>query len=95
MPVITRRKPAVKVTCWRRSVTLQTLQMMVMSGVVRPADLNPPLSSGRVGFQLPDNPHATPRRESASEQGWLARLFLGRKPQAPWQLGHKESRHNA
>jgi hypothetical protein len=95
MPVTTRRKPAMKVTCWRQAVTLHTLQMMVMSGVVRRADLNPPLSPGRIGFQLPDNPHATFPRESASEQGWLSRLFLGRKAEAPWQFGHKESRHNA
>ena len=60
-------------------MNLRSLQMMVMSGVVRRADLNPPPTPGRKGFQLPDNPQAAFPQESVSEQGWLSRMLLGRK----------------
>jgi hypothetical protein len=82
VPTPIRRKPVVKKPLWRQSMSLLSLQMMVMSGVVRRADLNPPPAAGRKGFQLPDNPHGTFPRESASEQGWLSRILLGRKPHA-------------
>lgn len=74
-----KRKPVAKLPRWKQPVSLRSLQMMVMSGVVRRADLNPPPGGGRNGFQLPDNPHGTFPQESASEQGWLSRILLGRK----------------
>jgi hypothetical protein len=64
----------------RRPLSIGTLQMMVMSGVVRRADLNPPPAPHR--YEPADNPHGASPQESASEQGWLSRMFLGRKPQA-------------
>jgi hypothetical protein len=61
----------------RKPLSLATLQMMVMSGVVRRADLNPPSMPAR--FPAAESPHGTFPQESASEQGWLSRMFLGRK----------------
>lgn len=81
MPATLKRKYAHTPTRWRRPLSQSTLQMMVMSGVVRRADLNPPPVPHR--HQPPDNrPGAFPQ-EAASEQGWLSRMFLGRKAQTP------------
>lgn len=79
MPTPPRRKQTVRLDRVRRPVTLRTLQMMVMSGVVRRADLNPPQPSGRTLSQPADAPRQPFPQESASEQGWLSRLFLSRK----------------
>ncbi len=79
MPLSRRRTPpAVKRGPWPRPLSTGTLHMMmVMSGVVRRADFNPPLLPKR--FEPMDNPHATAPQDSVSEQGWLSRMFLGRK----------------
>jgi hypothetical protein len=71
-----------RLSAWRESMNLRSLQMMVMSGVVRRADLNPRLNHGRRGFQLPDSVQGETLRRAVPEQGWLSRIFLGRKPQA-------------
>jgi hypothetical protein len=74
-----------KVYLWRTPSPLsaRTLEMMVMSGVVRRADLNPPLVPYGMGTQAPENRHGASLQESASEQGWLSRMILGRKPHGP------------
>jgi flagellar P-ring protein precursor FlgI len=59
-----------------------SLQMMVLSGVVRRADHNPP-PTGRKTWTPPDHSRSPAPQQSASEQGWLSRLFLlVRKPSA-------------
>ena len=82
MPTPTRRKTGVKMPARRQPVNLRSLQMMVMSGVVRRADLNPPPAPGRKGFLLPENQQGTFPQESVSEQGWLSRILLGRRAPA-------------
>jgi hypothetical protein len=79
VPTPPRRKETVRLDRLRRPVTLRTLQMMVMSGVVRRADLNPPQPSGRMLSQPTDDFRQPFPQDSASEQGWLSRLFLGRR----------------
>lgn len=81
----TKRPPAVKVHLWRTPgrMNARTLEMMIMSGVVRRADLNPPLVPYGMGTQAPENPHGASPQEWASEQGWLTRMILGRKPHGP------------
>jgi len=81
MATISKRKSAHVPTRWRRPLSQSTLQMMVMSGVVRRADLNPPPAPHR--HQPPDNRPGMFPQEAASEQGWLSRMFLGRKAQTP------------
>ncbi len=85
MLTLTKRQPAMKVYLWRTPSPLsaRTLEMMVMSGVVRRADLNPPLVPYGMGTQAPENRHGASPQESASEQGWLSRMILGRKPHGP------------
>jgi hypothetical protein len=82
----TKRPPAMKVHLWRTPsrMNARTLEMMVMSGVVRRADLNPPLVPYGRRTQAPENPHGASPQESASEQGWLSRMILGRKTMVPW-----------
>lgn len=80
MPLSRRTPSSVKKRAWQRPLSLGTLHMMVMSGVVRRADFNPPLLPKR--FEPVDNPHGASLQESASEQGWLSRMFLGRKTHA-------------
>lgn len=54
--------------------------MMLMSGVVRRADLNPPPAPQR--SRRLEQQEAGPPQEAVSEQGWLSRIFLGRRPHA-------------
>ncbi|OGW50106.1 MAG: hypothetical protein A2V62_00905 [Nitrospirae bacterium RBG_19FT_COMBO_58_9] len=63
----------------RQAVT-QYLKMMVISGVVRRADLDPPLlhlSSAKIGID-PYGGDLDPDDE-VEEPGWLARIFLSRE----------------
>ncbi|ALA58598.1 hypothetical protein [Nitrospira moscoviensis] len=80
MTIAPRRKPVPAMGRLRRPLSLGTLQMMVMSGVVRRADLNPPPAPQR--YEPSDNPHGASPQDSASERGWLSRMFLGRRAQA-------------
>jgi hypothetical protein len=82
MRTLMKRQPALTVHLWRTlsPLSARTLEMMVMSGVVRRADSNPPLIPPGTGHQAPQNPHGASLQESASEQGWLSRMILGRKP---------------
>jgi len=61
-------------------IVMQSLKMMVMSGVVRRADREPPLlhvSSTEAGTQG-DRADKAPAGDPA-EPGWLARIFLSRE----------------
>lgn len=79
MKMIAKRKVSVKWELWRGAVSLQSLQMMVMSGVVRRADLDPPQDPGRTGYWHSEKNRVNIPQESASEQGWISRMLLGRK----------------
>lgn len=79
MKVVAKRKAGVKWDLWRRAVSFESLQMMVMSGVVRRADLDPPQNPGRTGYWHRDAAKVAVPQESASEQGWISRMILGRK----------------
>jgi hypothetical protein len=85
MPMIMTRRSPLKVSRWKGAlpVSIETLQMMVMSGVVRRADLNPPLMPHRLGSRSPEPSAGGFPQHSVSEQGWLSRMILGRKPQGP------------
>jgi hypothetical protein len=65
----------------RRPLNLLTLQMMVQSGVVRRADFDPPSFGSRTRFHVLDDVDSDSVKEMACEQGWLARLLLGRRSQ--------------
>jgi hypothetical protein len=77
--VVAKRKAGVKWDLWRRAVSFESLQMMVMSGVVRRADLDPPQNPGRTGYWHREAAKVAVPQESASEQGWISRMILGRK----------------
>ncbi|MCS6284709.1 MAG: hypothetical protein H8K08_04695 [Nitrospira sp.] len=79
MKAATKRKAGVKWDLWRRAVSFQSLQMMVMSGVVRRADLDPPQNHVRTGYWHRDAAKVAVPQEAASEQGWISRMILGRK----------------
>jgi hypothetical protein len=65
----------------RRPLNLITLQMMVQSGVVRRADFDPPSFGSRTRFHVLDDVDRGSVKEVIPEQGWLARLLVGRRPQ--------------
>lgn len=77
-----KRKTVKNWNLWRGAVSFQSLQMMVMSGVVRRADLDPPQNPVRSGYWHRDasNKDGLPQ-EAASEQGWISRMILGRRSQ--------------
>ena len=79
MNTIAKRKVSAKWGLWRGAVSLQSLQMMVMSGVVRRADLDPPQDPGRTGYWHRGKNRVNIPQELASEQGWISRMLLGRK----------------
>lgn len=87
MNVAAKRKRSSNWGLWRRTISLQSLQMMVMSGVVRRADLDPPQDPVRTGYWHRDTARVNIPQESASEQGWISRMLLGRKSQI--QSAHK------
>jgi hypothetical protein len=76
-----RRTTTRRVISKRRPLNLITLQMMVQSGVVRRADFDPPSFGSRTRFHMPDDVDRNSVKEVVSEQGWLARLLLGRRSQ--------------
>lgn len=87
MKTIAKRKIPAKWGLWPGAVSLQSLQMMVMSGVVRRADLDRPQDPGRTGYWHSGRIKVSIPQESASEQGWISRMLLGRK--SPIQSAHK------
>lgn len=75
-----RRTAGISWEQWHRTVVMQSLQMMVMSGVVRRADLDPPsiqLNSAQGGpdGQGEDETSA----DSLAEPGWFAKMFFSRE----------------
>lgn len=87
METTAEQKVPAKWELWRGAVSLQSLQMMVLSGVVRRADLDPPRDPGRTGDWHGGRNNVSLPQESASEQGWIARMLLGRK--SPMQSAQK------
>lgn len=60
-------------------ITLSSLRMMVISGVLRRADRNPPLLPGRGNEGTIDRPPLTLSPEPVAEKGWLSRLWIYRR----------------
>ena len=81
MPTPMKRRATGKAIAKRLVVNLQSLQMMVRSGVVRRADSMPPLPIRTTRIQPVDGQRRVVRKESVSEQGWLSRIILGRRAQ--------------
>jgi hypothetical protein len=74
-----KRQSVKKVISRRRVVNVQSLQMMVRSGVVRRADALPPLPLSRTRIQVSEDHQAAVSDDAVSQQGWLSRIILGRK----------------
>ncbi|MDK2744020.1 MAG: hypothetical protein NDI90_14000 [Nitrospira sp. BO4] len=74
-----RRRPILRAVRKKLALNLQTLEMMVQSGVVRRADFDPPPTVSLKQFQVADEADRDSLRGTASAQGWLARVILGRK----------------
>jgi hypothetical protein len=79
MQIPVKRRPIVRAVRKRPALNLRTLEMMVQSGVVRRADFDPPPTVSLKRFQVADEADRDSMRGTASEQGWLARVILGRK----------------
>lgn len=82
MPTATTRKPQMRKSASRKPMNARSLEMMVSSGVVRRADINPSLVPSRRERAL-----ATVRDKVSADdvyptQGWLVRLFVRRKSAA-------------
>lgn len=65
---------------WHRMVVMRSLKMMVMSGVVRRADLAPPpVHPNSVEGGLDGQGEGRSSTDSLEEPGWLARIFFSRE----------------
>lgn len=62
-----------------RMVVMQSLQMMVMSGVVRRADLAPPLVPLDAAPGGLDGQGGSDASNDTAEPGWFARMFFSRE----------------
>ncbi|MDH5348410.1 MAG: hypothetical protein OEW13_10955, partial [Nitrospira sp.] len=62
-------------------LNLHTLQMMLQSGVVRRADCNPP-GVNHARLNMAEDVERDSTNDIGTEQGWLARVMLGRKPKS-------------
>lgn len=82
MPTATTRKPQMRKPASRKPVNARSLQMMVSSGVVRRADINPALVPSRRERSLPTVGDKVSANEVFPAQGWLVRLFVWRKSTA-------------
>lgn len=78
MPAPLRRKAGRRSTPKRRPLNLDSLQMMVQSGVVRRADSSPP-EVRLTQFHVVENVDPNLTNDVAIEQGWLSRIVLGRR----------------
>jgi hypothetical protein len=75
-----RRTAGISWAQWHRMVVMQSLKMMVISGVVRRADRNPPLVHGDSAESGPDGQGGDQTSAgNMAEPGWLARMFLSRE----------------
>lgn len=66
---------------WRKPISVDSLKMMVLSGVVRRADGAPPLMPTRTVYWHNNDAGTGTGTEAQPAQSWLARL-LGRKAPA-------------
>ncbi|MBS0168524.1 MAG: hypothetical protein JSR29_20765 [Nitrospira sp.] len=82
MPTPMKRTVLRKTLSKRRVVNVQSLQLMVRSGVVRRADSMPPLPLRQARVQLSDEQKRAVCKEVVQAQGWLSRVIFGPKPQA-------------
>ncbi|MBX3304485.1 MAG: hypothetical protein KF751_00390 [Nitrospira sp.] len=80
MPTPLRRPPTRRTISKRRVLNVQSLQLMVRSGVVRRADSMPPLPLRRGRVSLSDQQQRAVCSEVVQEQGWLSRVIFGPKP---------------
>lgn len=80
MPAPMRRTVPRKTLSKRRVVNVQSLQMMVRSGVVRRVDSMPPLPLRLTRVQLSEEQKRAACKEVVQEQGWLSRVIFGPKP---------------
>ena len=81
MPTPMRRPVPRKMISKRRAVNVQSLQLMVGSGVVRRADSIPPPTLRHTRAQVPDEQQRVVCKEVVQEQGWLSRVLFGPKAQ--------------
>jgi hypothetical protein len=81
MPIPVRRPATRKMLSKRRVVNVQSLQMMVSSGVVRRADFIPQPVPRQARVLLSKEQQQGVHKEVVSEQGWLSRAIFGPKPQ--------------
>jgi len=77
MPPPLRCQPVRRSTSPKRPLNLHALQMMLQSGVMRRADCNPP-GVNHARFHMVDDVACDPTNDTVTEQGWLARVILGR-----------------
>lgn len=80
------RKSARRWLPWRKPLSPDSLKMMVLSGVVRRADLAPPLLPTRTVYWHDGDASTGEAPASGSGPGWLSR-WLGRK--APAESPHR------
>lgn len=83
MPTATTRKPQTRKPAVRKPMNARSLQMMVSSGVVRRADINPSLAPSRRELPPPTITSKVRSQGAPPTQGWLVRLFVRRKGAAP------------
>ena len=80
MPTSMRYTAPRKPLSHRRVVNVQSLQLMVRSGVVRRADFLPPLLLKQARLQLSDEQKRAVGKEAVQEQGWWSRVIFGPRP---------------
>ena len=81
MPTPMRRTVPRKTLSKRRVVNVQTLQMMLRSGVVRRADSLPPLPFRQARMKPSDEQQRAGGKDVVQAQGWLSRVIFGPRPQ--------------
>ena len=75
-----RASPVRRIALKKRPLSPFSVRMMVHSGVVRRADFSPPAAI-QARFQVMDEMKHGSKRETHTEQGWLSRIVLWRRPQ--------------
>ncbi|MDH4153960.1 MAG: hypothetical protein OEV01_09280 [Nitrospira sp.] len=81
MPTSMRRAVPRTILSKRRVVNVQSLQLMIRSGVVRRADSMPPIPLRPARPSVPDEQQRAACKAAVQEQGWLSRVIFGPKPQ--------------
>lgn len=75
-----RRDTGIRWDRWNRKVTMQSLQLMVMNGVVRSAEIDPPrYRAGRPDVKAKTTvPQLSIASVDPAGQGWFSKLFRRR-----------------